>query len=173
MMDFETRLNERLLEQLHNKFVKDANPLHVWQAYQWVRQFGLPVPDWVMAYLDQVANVLVTPRKDKDVKKLAVKALGLATKGGHGKHQQIANARRDTGIFSILDFCLSLTPDDLSDHEPKPAWLSDQRLRGDGRLEMLCEHIAAETQRPDNKLSDRPLSAKTIRALYFRRKRRS
>lgn len=35
-----------------------GNPLHVWRAYLECRGHGLPIPGWILAYLDRVAGRL-------------------------------------------------------------------------------------------------------------------
>jgi len=154
------------IEDLHKQFVKDDNPLHVWQAYQWSRRPPRPLPDWVADYFDHCAEALLGGLPPSH-------ALRLATKGGHSKFRQFADDSRDIGIFSYLDFCMSLTRDDLPDDYDDPDGLFGPLLRGETKLDRLCDDVAAETQRPRNGFDSKPLSAKTLRDLYFRLKPKS
>jgi hypothetical protein len=171
-LDFRTFL----LEHLHKDFLKDANPLHVWQAYQYWRRWrrlprALPaLPDWVAAYFDGCATALLQGKPPHQ-------ALGLATRGGHSKFKQFADERRDMEIFSYLDFMNQLTRDDLLPEDARKLdWLFAPRRRGSKtKIDRICEHVAADMRRPDYaRFSgiNKPLSAKTLRDLYFRMKNR-
>jgi len=146
-----------ILEGLHRQFVEDANPLHVWWAYRFTRTTKSPVPEWVADYLEHCAEDLTAGAPPS-------RALRLATKGGHSKFRQLATASRDTGIFSYVDFCMQLQPDDVE--PPMPPL-----LRGESHLDRICEHVAEETQRPTNGFSSKPMSTKTVRDIYYRLKR--
>jgi len=203
-MSAPTDITALVIDNLHRQFLKDKNPLHVWQAYQWSRRPPRPLPDWIAAYFDAAADALLygTPPDTKrsstptlsemitfsatppaakpPVGLRADKALGLATRGGHSKHRQLANDSRDIGIFSILDARMQTTRDDLPDDEDLTPderaqvkrWFAPTR-RGETKLGLLCRELARETRRRDNGLSATPLSAATIQALYFRLKRQS
>src|SRR5450756_1349349 len=36
-----------------------GNPMHAWRAFDIARHGGIPIPDWVLDYLDPVANCLL------------------------------------------------------------------------------------------------------------------
>ena len=159
-----------VIEHLHQKFLKDGHPLHVWQAYRWTRRPPRPLPDWVADYFNQCADALLAGIE-------AEKALGLHVKAGHGKQRQFADAKRDFHIYSHVDQMMTLTRDDLPDDEDltkdqraQVAKLFPPRLRGESKLDRICVRLARETQRKGNDWSSEPLEPRTIRNIYFRQK---
>jgi hypothetical protein len=64
-------------------FEKTENAFHAWEAYRWARRNKQPVPDWVMAYLDDSAKAL-EEAKPSNAKQVA-QAFGMAVKGGSSK----------------------------------------------------------------------------------------
>jgi hypothetical protein len=173
-------VDQFIVAHLHQQFVEDGNPLHAWQAYQLSRrrrvptilpdgELGLmvceplPVPAWVAEYFDQSAEALLSGMPPN-------RALKLKVRGGHSKFRQLANDSRDVGIVSYVGFCMSLTSDDVTKDVRRSDWLFAPLLRGESKLDRICEHVAEETRRKGIRFSNTPLSAKTIRDLYFRLK---
>jgi hypothetical protein len=48
-----------LIEDLKDYYEKLGNPLFVWEAYQVARKWDIPLPDWVLKYLDEAAEGLL------------------------------------------------------------------------------------------------------------------
>jgi hypothetical protein len=46
------------IEAMRRQFETEGNPLYAWDAFAWARSDGLPVPEWVLVYMDQAAKAL-------------------------------------------------------------------------------------------------------------------
>jgi hypothetical protein len=145
-----------LLDMMRRKVVEEKNPLHAWEGYKLARYLNVPIPEWVLEYLDTCAVALGDGRDAED-------ALGLRVKGGHSKFRQMETASRDLGIFARLDFLLQITPDDLIDPDSDTIRLLriESSLKGESRFDRIVQHVARENG----------LSAKTTRDIYYRLKR--
>lgn len=55
------------LDSLHSIYLETSNPLAAWDAYQLARKKKVPVPEWVMEYLDRSACNLLAPNRLDDV----------------------------------------------------------------------------------------------------------
>jgi len=163
-----------LFDALHAEFVRDGNPLHAWKAYKWSRAWSHPLPDWAAAYFDDVSAALLkgTP---------PTTALRFATKGGHSKWRQLADDHRNVEIYSVIDGLMKTKLDssmqtkrgDLRREFRDLKWLFKKPLRGESKLDRICERVAADMRRPNAVTLDgrkeRPLSAKTLHDIYFAR----
>ena len=68
------------------QYRQDRNPRHAWSAYDIARAASMPVPDWVLAYFDRVAETMhvltINPPLEKDgIAKAAMRALELPRGG--------------------------------------------------------------------------------------------
>jgi hypothetical protein len=157
-----------ICEGLEKRFIEDRNPLYAWDAYQIARQAKVPVPDWVAVYLDACAQKLAAAIEPHV-------ALGLSTKGGHSKVAQKRSRDRDVGVFSRVEFLMGITPEDMSDPPETYRRLLDKKgLRGESRAERIFAHVARETAMRGHRYPGvkKPLSAKTVAAIYYRLKKR-
>ena len=68
-------------EALEILFEKDQNPLYAWRAYQNCREHKIPIPDWVLAYLDSSAGKLLDIEFPEQPAHETYAALGLNRKG--------------------------------------------------------------------------------------------
>jgi hypothetical protein len=68
-------------EALEILFKKDQNPLYAWRAYQNCREHKIPIPDWVLAYLDSSAGKLLDIEFPEQPAHETYAALGLNRKG--------------------------------------------------------------------------------------------
>jgi len=68
-------------EALEILFEKDQNPLYAWRAYQNCREHKIPIPDWVLAYLDSSAGKLLDVESPEQPAHETYAALGLNMKG--------------------------------------------------------------------------------------------
>jgi hypothetical protein len=50
----------RHIKKMYALFRKEENPLFLWTAYQAARKENLPLPEWVLNYLDDAANHLTS-----------------------------------------------------------------------------------------------------------------
>jgi hypothetical protein len=68
---FFTELPQRrksALDELKHGWDETENPLFVWNAWQFSREAGLPVPEWVDEYFDGCARALLSyPNEAKDI----------------------------------------------------------------------------------------------------------
>ena len=84
-----SRLQARvwLLEQARLEHAAKGNPLAVWVAYRLARRSGLPVPEWVFAYLDNFAELVREWREKPPAGDLA-RAVGVALGFGSARKDQ-------------------------------------------------------------------------------------
>ena len=83
-------------------YLRTGNPIHLWSVYLLARQGGVPIPDWVLEYLDKAARVLTAPNGPTSPTAVA-DALGLATKGGPSKTRQAEMDQRDLAIVEHIE----------------------------------------------------------------------
>jgi hypothetical protein len=59
------------LHGLEHLYARNENPLAAWHAYHLCRRHALPLPAWVLAYMDSVADKLIgiEPKSTRSVKK--------------------------------------------------------------------------------------------------------
>ena len=55
---------QSVIEVARDAYERDGNPLDVWSAYCEARESGLPVPDWILTYLDRCAVALLNLGSD-------------------------------------------------------------------------------------------------------------
>ena len=96
-----------------------GNPMHAWRAFDIARHGGIPIPDWVLEYLDPVAKAL-TAAPGPSTPKAVADALGLGIKGGPSMAQQ---ARTDQRHLDIVEHILFLQ--ERSDREDADLDLRD------------------------------------------------
>ncbi len=74
-----------IFERIAADYQRDANPRHVWEAYQLARDANVAVPDWVLAYLDRVAESMADlnlhPPSERQIASAATRALELPRGG--------------------------------------------------------------------------------------------
>jgi hypothetical protein len=74
-----------VLADLAARYHTDHNPCHVWQAYGYARAAGVPIPDWVLGYLDRVAETMhvrsINPPTERQIARAAADALELPRGG--------------------------------------------------------------------------------------------
>jgi|AntAceMinimDraft_9_1070365.scaffolds.fasta_scaffold01459_11 type I restriction-modification system DNA methylase subunit len=82
------RMNESwartLLQYCHILFEEEKNPLFAWQAYQASQELRVPIPCWVLDYLNEVAENLLNPSQPSADERAGVtiqKALLMNKKG--------------------------------------------------------------------------------------------
>ena len=49
---------EQQLEMIHKYYEFENNPIWAWLAYQRARTWGIPIPEWVLIYLDDASQKL-------------------------------------------------------------------------------------------------------------------
>ena len=47
-----------LLDVMKKEFERTANPVHAWEAWRFCRECSLPIPDWVISYLDRSGEAI-------------------------------------------------------------------------------------------------------------------
>jgi hypothetical protein len=87
-----------------------GNPLHVWAAYLECRDHGLPIPDWVLSYLDRVAarfwtqtRAGVTPPKEPAAAIAEILEMKRPGRGGRGNVFAAFDKRPDAGLAMKVD----------------------------------------------------------------------
>jgi hypothetical protein len=98
---FKAAIAAAFIEPQEELYRRTGNPIHLWHAYVLARQGGMPIPDWVLAYIDSVARVLTGPTGPNSPKAIA-DALGLGTKGGPSKARQAGINQRHLDIVNHI-----------------------------------------------------------------------
>ena len=109
---------------------RSGNPIHDWSVYRLSRQGGVPIPEWVLGYFDEVAKVLTAPVGPASPKAIA-DALGLATKGGRSKAAQPQTDQRHLEIVGHIVFLqdrAAAAADDSEHLDLKDDWGIMQRI---------------------------------------------
>ncbi len=74
-----------MLDRLRAVFEEDAHPTTPWYAFGLARRLGIPVPEWVMAYLDdrrtKLSDAVLYPREGESEAEAAGRALGFRAAG--------------------------------------------------------------------------------------------
>jgi hypothetical protein len=75
----------KLFASLASQYGRDKNPRHAWEAYGLARAASVPVPGWVLAYFDRVAETMHVlnqhPPTERRIAAAAARALELPTGG--------------------------------------------------------------------------------------------
>lgn len=89
--DITAMFYRQMADPLHALYRHTKNAIHVWSAYRLARTWRMPIPDWVLDYLDACAvAVTTTPTSAKTM----ADAIGLGTRLGSGVTRQAATDRR-------------------------------------------------------------------------------
>ena len=75
-------------------FGKDQNPLYAWRAYQNCREHKIPIPDWVLAYLDSSAGKLLDVKSPEQPAQETYAALGLNQPGSGTEYGRFYEAEK-------------------------------------------------------------------------------
>jgi hypothetical protein len=79
---------KRFIDLQRSKYADTRNPLYAWRAFQEARGFDLPVPSWVLEYLDGAArnlyNLTSTKRRPSKAASAIAEAIGMKRKGKTG-----------------------------------------------------------------------------------------
>jgi hypothetical protein len=70
------------LKKLKYLYMKDRNPLHLWEAYSICRKWKMEIPEWVLIYLDDCAKNLLSIDRPARASEEAYKAIGFVTGSG-------------------------------------------------------------------------------------------
>ncbi len=81
-------------EALEILFKKDQNPLYAWRAYQNCREHKIPIPDWVLAYLDSSAGKLLDIEFPEQPAHETYAALGLNQPGSGTRYRRFDEAEK-------------------------------------------------------------------------------
>ena len=81
-------------EALEILFKKDQNPLYAWRAYQNCREHKIPIPDWVLAYLDSSAGKLLDIEFPEHPAHETYAALGLNQPGSGTRYRRFDEAEK-------------------------------------------------------------------------------
>ena len=76
-------MNNFTLNRLKRLNSHNPNPLYAWKAYKHSREFGMPIPGWVLNYLDDSATKLLAieqPEKNKVARAIS-DAIGMKKQG--------------------------------------------------------------------------------------------
>jgi hypothetical protein len=132
---------------------------HAWRAYQLARDAQLPIPAWVLDYLDAAAKPLAAGPSAKE----AMRVLRLASGKRGGRHRSADTADRHLGIVQQVG--LELSRGELTESALKSIDAC-QRIAGDKRatpqqrkaaVEKIRALLNAPTQKnsPDLKIFER------------------
>jgi hypothetical protein len=80
-------IHQQWLEFEEQEFQRTGNPVYAWGAYRTARAARLPVPDWVLGYLDGAADMLarLALEPPANVAPAVAEALGFVAKGQKGR----------------------------------------------------------------------------------------
>lgn len=74
-----------MLDRLRDMFEEHGDPTRPWFAFGWAREHGLPVPEWVLAYLDdrraKIGEAIASPLKGESEAEAVGRALGFRAAG--------------------------------------------------------------------------------------------
>ena len=82
------------LDEEHRRFTATNNGVFAWEAYRVARAARVPVPGWVLSYLDRCARGLCGATGTREV----ADALGLATRGGPPPSKKTQARYRDDAL---------------------------------------------------------------------------
>ncbi len=100
-LDIIQQQKKRSLDGFKLDYEETGNPLAVWDAYQFVRENSLPLPEWILKYLDGTAKRLM--RTDNKANKLDW-CFGFDSSGGSGPWKQYKSYReRIIAISYVID----------------------------------------------------------------------
>jgi hypothetical protein len=92
---------------LEAHFARDHNPVHAWEAFKFAHRYGIKRPDWVEAYLADVADLILKIRDEpadgepvgREAERVG-KALGFVHGPGEtGWFELATNLRRDRAAY--------------------------------------------------------------------------
>jgi hypothetical protein len=84
----EQEIAEWWIRYFRYRFEEDREPIFAWYAYQWARADKVPIPDWVLTYLDWCAANLIAAERSHatmDPAPTAAAAIGFKRKGRTGR----------------------------------------------------------------------------------------
>ena len=92
------------LERETFMYEQTGNPLYVWNARQTCRQGGIPTPEWIETYLDDVTTSLLNIRNSEGGvgPKRVVHALGLKTGGGPSRFKQYEKSEQRRSAIALI-----------------------------------------------------------------------
>ncbi len=74
----------RIIYEMERRFLAEGTALAAWDAYLTCRQWNLPIPEWVLRYLDGAATLLVARVPGKKTAEHVAEAFGLHSASGRG-----------------------------------------------------------------------------------------
>ncbi len=89
---------EQELERYRKLYEFENNPLWAWLGYRKARTGGVPIPEWVLIYLDDVSQKLWGKHSGS-----VREALGFAYKGRGKRHGQYLRTIRDHNLAVAVD----------------------------------------------------------------------
>ncbi len=106
-------LRSIVLRNMKDRYQADPNPLYAWQAYALCRERGMPVPEWVLKYLDTAVGDILQIQDDGKRVDHKIKA-ALRAKG-----DPIARDNQRSHELSVSWRVLSLM---MADARANPNW---------------------------------------------------
>ncbi len=89
---------EQEFEAYRKLYEFENNPLWAWLVYQRARTWGVPIPEWVLIYLDDVSQKLWGKHSGS-----VREALGFAYKGRGKRYDQYLRTIRDHRLAIVVD----------------------------------------------------------------------
>ena len=91
-------------EVLKVLFDEKQNPLYVWRAYHNCREHKIPIPDWVLTYLDSSAGELLDIVDSKDPAHETYAAVGFNRKGRGNLYKRFyEDEKRFKAVCQVVD----------------------------------------------------------------------
>ncbi|MCG8097264.1 MAG: hypothetical protein JAZ17_27190 [Candidatus Thiodiazotropha endolucinida] len=109
VLDLEKSLVKLIAEQ-YEVYRKTNNPLYIWQAYSMCREVDLPIPDWILEYLDQCSINLMNhwDNPPKESANAIAKSLNMVSPGRGSVFTE--TSRRDLNIAFFMAGSLQMDP---------------------------------------------------------------
>ena len=121
-----------LVVRYQREYERTGNPLHIWHAYGECRDYGLEVPEWILAYLDRVAKdlLIMASEPDKIPKSPAptvARIMGMNEKGS-------GNVFRTFQSQDVRDYRMA--------HDVICDIIADEEKRGSHKLDTIEKAVA-------------------------------
>lgn len=131
------------------------NPIHAWLAYRVARYLRVPIPDWVLEFLDGAAKAISSPGINR---KEAAKAVGLSARGKGGRGTPSKRAKTHERKQAIVTMVQLFQRDGMLD---ELAWAEVGHRNGLSTLRVRNIYYELTDQRPKSISQTRRVSGKS------------
>ena len=143
--DLRAHQSSHVIKQCQVLYEATGNGTHALHAYRIARGESLPIPEWILVYLDKSIAALRTGPKTK---KTVADAFELVSRGGPFATNRAREDRRNLKVIHLVDHFKTTDP-----QTPSPSLRSDLELNGPF-------WIVGQRMDP-------PLSAERVQEIYY------